>query len=178
MFRDRTVPVGQASSACRCFQEQLGRASVLSRQPWRSHAIKRPEDAFVLTQCKQLTELRQEPEYAAIFANIQRWTLLNLDRSFKAFFRRLKVGEDPGYPRFKGKGRWRSFGLAKGNSITLPGRRLYIKGVAGGLRVNIHRVLCAANLAPAQWVPSWPPVSNSSALPSLSASCLFCGGRC
>jgi len=29
-----------------------------------------------------------------------------VDLAFKAFFRRMKAGEDPGYPRFRGKGRY------------------------------------------------------------------------
>lgn len=37
---------------------------------------------------------------------------VRIDLAFKAFFRRCKTGENPGYPRFKGKGRY--------NSITFP----------------------------------------------------------
>jgi hypothetical protein len=34
-----------------------------------------------------------------------------LQKAFDAFFRRIKAGETPGYPRFKGVHRFRSFGL-------------------------------------------------------------------
>ena len=34
---------------------------------------------------------------------------MRVDLAFKAFFRRVKAGENPGYPRFKGKGRYGSF---------------------------------------------------------------------
>jgi putative transposase len=36
----------------------------------------------------------------------QQATLRRLDKAFQAFFRRLKAGEKPGYPRFKGRGRF------------------------------------------------------------------------
>jgi putative transposase len=36
----------------------------------------------------------------------QQATLRRLDKTFQAFFRRLKAGEKPGYPRFKGRGRF------------------------------------------------------------------------
>jgi putative transposase len=31
-----------------------------------------------------------------------------VELAFKAFFRRVKAGEEPGYPRFKGKGQYDS----------------------------------------------------------------------
>lgn len=91
-------------------------------------------------QLRELTELRKEPEYSAIPAKLQRWTLSRLDDSFKAFFRRVKAGEEPGFPRFKGKNRWRSFGFAEFHSIRLRNNRLYFKGMSS-LRVYFHRPL-------------------------------------
>ena len=41
----------------------------------------------------------------ANFSSCQR-TLKRLDRAFAAFFRRVKAGAAPGYPRFKGRGRF------------------------------------------------------------------------
>ena len=35
-------------------------------------------------------------------------TLRRLDEAYQAFFRRVEAGEAPGFPRFKGKGRYRS----------------------------------------------------------------------
>jgi putative transposase len=34
---------------------------------------------------------------------------VRVDLAFKAFFRRVKAGEKPGYPRFKGRNRYDSF---------------------------------------------------------------------
>ncbi len=59
-------------------------------------------------QCKELTEVRaSEPAYADLDATMTRLTVLRrLDLAFKAFFRRLKADENPGFPRFKGQDRF------------------------------------------------------------------------
>jgi putative transposase len=50
-------------------------------------------------QQRQLTELRNGvEEYAAFPVAIQRDPLRRLDRAFKAFFRRCKTGQKPGFP--------------------------------------------------------------------------------
>jgi putative transposase len=41
--------------------------------------------------------------------------LRRLDKSFKAFFRRLKAGEKPGFPRFKGRSRFHSLEFRHGD---------------------------------------------------------------
>ena len=51
---------------------------------------------------------RDGPEYAALDRHLLNSTLRRLDKAFQAFFRRVKAGEKPGYPRFKGRGRFRS----------------------------------------------------------------------
>ena len=61
------------------------------------------------TQAKMLTELRgQSTFWNRLHIDIQQDTLRRLDKAYDAFFRRLKAGENPGFPRFKGKGRYRS----------------------------------------------------------------------
>ena len=44
------------------------------------------------------------PEFGAIHAHVLQDVMLRLDRAFQAFFRRVKAGETPGYPRFQGRG--------------------------------------------------------------------------
>jgi putative transposase len=68
-----------------------------------------------LNQQTQLTELRNGVEEYAVFpAAIQRDPLRRLDRAFQAFFRRLKRGEKPGFPRFRARARYDSFSVPKG----------------------------------------------------------------
>lgn len=60
-------------------------------------------------QSFELTELRKDPAFAVIAVDIQREPLRRLDRAFKAFFRRVKAGQKPGYPRFRSQERYDSF---------------------------------------------------------------------
>ena len=70
---------------------------------------------------------------------LQRWTLKQLDEAYRAFFRRVKVGGKPGFPRFRGKGRFDSFGFLQFQGIHLEGCRLRFKGFPGTLRIHVHR---------------------------------------
>lgn len=65
-----------------------------------------------------------------------RGSLRRLDEAFAAFFRRVKAGETPGFPRFKG---WRRFNTAMWDEPSswkadLDRRTLYVQGV-GDLRL-------------------------------------------
>src|SRR5258708_1585971 len=73
----------------------------------------------LLDQQKSLTEWRQSDEEAkSLPANMQRWTLKRLDDSFTGFFRRLKAKNGKaGFPRFRGFGRWNSFGFREFRGI-------------------------------------------------------------
>src|SRR5260221_11657481 len=58
----------------------------------------------------ELKEIRSEfPEYAGIHSHVLQDALARLDKAFQAFFRRLKAGEKPGYPRFRSHPRYNSF---------------------------------------------------------------------
>ena len=91
------------------------------------------------SQCKELTNLRRSDEsYRDVPANLQRGTLKRVDNSYQSFFRRVKKGEKPGYPRFKGKGWFDTLEFAEFSGITLKGNRLKSKAF-GSLRVHFHR---------------------------------------
>ncbi|HEU4782123.1 MAG TPA: transposase [Ktedonobacterales bacterium] len=49
------------------------------------------------------------PVLAEVNSQVLQDVLLRLDRAFQAFFRRMKHGETPGYPRFQGTYRYNSF---------------------------------------------------------------------
>ena len=93
-------------------------------------------------QMKGLTELRADPAFAGYAATMQRWPLKMLDLAFRAFFKRAKAGAGraSGFPRFKGRDRWRAIGFTDTNGWQLNGDRLTIKGI-GALRVRVHRTL-------------------------------------
>jgi putative transposase len=60
-------------------------------------------------QQKELTELRKDSQFATIAVDIQREPLRRVNRAFQAFFRRVKAGQKPGYPRFRSQDRYDSF---------------------------------------------------------------------
>jgi putative transposase len=58
----------------------------------------------------ELKDLRADlPEYAAIHSHVLQDVLARLDKAYQAFFRRVKAGQTPGYPRFQGRNRYHSF---------------------------------------------------------------------
>src|SRR5690242_5170117 len=60
------------------------------------------------------------PEYAAIHSHVLQDVLARLDKTYQAFFRRLKIGEKAGFPRFQGRDRWHSFTFKEyGNGATI-----------------------------------------------------------
>lgn len=74
---------------------------------------------------------------AQVLQNVQ----VRVDLAFQAFFRRVKAGEVPGYPRFRGKGRYRSITypqVGAHGGARLDGDVLTLSKV-GVVRVKLHR---------------------------------------
>jgi putative transposase len=66
-------------------------------------------------------------------------TLRRLDRSYQNFFRRVKAGEKPGYPRFKADSQFSSVEFPSyGDGIKLVDGKLRIQAV-GLIKVKMHR---------------------------------------
>src|SRR5258708_2190782 len=89
---------------------------------------------------RKVKDLKATNPYAKnIHSHLLQTVVQDLDKAFSAFFRRLKAGETPGYPRFKSRDRFDSFGLKEyGNGFKLDGRRLRLTGI-GRVRVRWHR---------------------------------------
>lgn len=62
------------------------------------------------------------------------------DKAFAAFFRRVKAGQEPGYPRFKSRSRFKSLEYRHGDGCKVNGNRLYVQR-AGDMKVKLHRPL-------------------------------------
>src|SRR5947207_1178417 len=99
-----------------------------------------------LTYHKQALTLPGLKEGCADLSLVHSQVLQNvavrIDLAFKAFFRRCKAGEDePGYPRFRGTGRYDSMTFPQyGNGCQMTDGLLKISKV-GALRVIQHRPL-------------------------------------
>lgn len=79
------------------------------------------------------------PQAQQVHSHVLQVVVADCDKAFVAFFRRVKAGETPGYPRFKGRNQFASFGFKEcGNGFRLDGRRLKVYGV-GRIPVRWHR---------------------------------------
>ena len=82
-------------------------------------------------QLRQVKTYKAANPYAGpVHSHVLQTVVQDLDKAFQAFFRRVRAGEEPGYPRFKGKNRFKSFGFKEyGNGFKIDGRRLKITGI-------------------------------------------------
>ncbi len=81
----------------------------------------------------------ERPSLKIVHSQVLQHVQVRVDLAFKAFFRRVKAGENPGYPRFKGFGRYDSITYPQyGNGARLDGNRLILSKI-GTVRVNLHR---------------------------------------
>jgi putative transposase len=81
------------------------------------------------------------PEYAEVHSQVLQDVVQRVDRAFQAFFRRVKNGETPGYPRFHGRNRYTSFTYPQfGNGATLDTGFLVLSKI-GRLAVRWSRPL-------------------------------------
>jgi putative transposase len=83
------------------------------------------------------------PSLAQVNAQALQNVAVRIDLAFKAFFRRAKVSAAPGYPRFRGKGRYDSITYPQapsGCKLDADGKRLRLHGV-GPVKIVLHRPL-------------------------------------
>ena len=83
-----------------CFRQLTwlwNRALCKRRQAWDRDEML----VSLYDQYKELTITREDPEWSRFAVGVQRSTLKRLDDAFGAFFRRVKAGEKPGYPRYR-----------------------------------------------------------------------------
>lgn len=78
-------------------------------------------------QCKRLPELKKAEETAwlgEIHSQVLQQALKDLDSAYQHFFRRVKAGEVPGFPRFKKKGQKDAFRYPQG--VKVKDGRVYL----------------------------------------------------
>ena len=98
------------------------------------------------TQGNALPTLKQESQaFSVLHADVLQDALRRLDKSYQAFFRRVKAGETPGFPRFKGEGRYRSMTFNHlSKQLIRHVHRKFAKVVVpkvGHLKIRYHRPL-------------------------------------
>jgi putative transposase len=93
-------------------------------------------------QKAELSDLKAAcPEFGEVHTHVLQDVILRVDRTFQAFFRRVRAGETPGYPRFRGKGRYRSFTFPQyGNGAIVDGGVPSLSKI-GRIAIRLHRPL-------------------------------------
>jgi putative transposase len=120
-YKLRPTPTQEQAMAFvlrRC--RELYNAGLAERQEaWRKCGV----GITVAGQSAQLPDIKAvRPEYRDVHSQVLQDVLTRLDHAFQAFFRRIKAGEKPGYPRFQGSTRYNSFTYKQfGNGATLEG---------------------------------------------------------
>ncbi|TQD23819.1 RNA-guided endonuclease TnpB family protein [Methanolobus vulcani] len=126
-------------------QKQMERSLEICRQVYNRTLAERKtayeERGEILSKYtlnKLLPEWKKEnPEYKEVFSQTLQEVQERVDLAFKHFFRRVRNGEKPGYPRFKGKGWYDSFTYPQ-MGFKLEDNVLYLSKI-GNVRVKVHR---------------------------------------
>lgn len=140
-YRYRLFPSAAQRSALR---RQLdvcrwvyNRTLEVRRDAWqeRHESLSRNDTNKLLTRWKQEQEWLQDGHSQAMQDAQKR-----VDLAFRAFFRRVKAGEKPGYPRFRGRDRYDSFTYPqqKGNWRFTDDGRLRLSKI-GEVKIKLHR---------------------------------------
>jgi putative transposase len=83
------------------------------------------------------------PTLAAVQSQVLQNVAVRMDLAFQAFLRRVRTGETPGYPRFRGKGRYASITYPQvpvGCKLDAAERLVRLYGV-GEVKIILHRPL-------------------------------------
>lgn len=113
--------------------------AALEQRRWmyRHHGI----SVGYLDQAAQLKEARDaDPKLGLLNYSSCQDVLRRLKKAFEGFFLRVKLGEEPGYPRFKNSDRFNSVTFpAYGDGVKLS-EKLYVQNV-GWIKIKLHRAV-------------------------------------
>ncbi len=107
---------------------------------WR----KEKRSVSYVDQCRGLAKWRafDQEGIGRVYGHAAQETLARLDDSFQHFFRRVKAGGPPGFPRFKCETTSMGYPDSNGSGAIVPGRngtrRLHLSKV-GDLPIKVHR---------------------------------------
>lgn len=128
----------------------------------------------MMEQKAELPDIKREfPEYKDVHSQVLQDIVIRLDKAFKGFFRRIKNGEEPGFPRFKGANRFHSFTYPQsGFEIKRNGRngRVYLSGI-GVVKIRLHREVkgkmksCTVTEKAGKWYVSFSCIVKKNVLP-------------
>jgi putative transposase len=108
------------------------------RDAWerRLESLRHYDQAMTLPALKA-----ERPSLAGVQSQAHQNVAVRIDLAFQAFFRRCTAGEEPGYPRFRGKGRYDGLTYPQapvGCRLDIEARRVRLHGV-GLVKVILRR---------------------------------------
>lgn len=91
-------------------------------------------------QCNSLPKLKKEyPSLNKVYSQVLQNVANRIDRSFQNFFRRVRQGQKPGYPRFKSFDRYDSFTYKQGKfGWKIDNDHLELSKI-GSIKIKLHR---------------------------------------
>lgn len=107
------------------------------RDAWR---LERKSISY-FDQSKQLPEIKKiREDLKAVYSQVLREPLRNLDKTFQAFFARIKRKEKAGFPRFKSANRFNSFCYPQNasNAFCVDNNKLYLSKI-GKIKIKLSR---------------------------------------
>ncbi|MBB6018719.1 RNA-guided endonuclease InsQ/TnpB family protein [Deinococcus radiopugnans] len=139
-FRYRLCPT-KAQEAALNEQLRLCRTLYNAALEERKAAYKKARKTLTgYDQMKHLSEIKAElPEYKGVYSQVLQDVLKRLDKAFQAFFRRLKAGQTPGYPRFQGRDRYDSICYPQ-SGFSVSEKTAFFSKI-GNIRIRLHRPL-------------------------------------
>ena len=89
-------------------------------------------------QANQLPEIKEvRPDIGSVHSQVLQDVLKRVQKAFDNFFRRVKAGQKPGYPRFQGRDRYDSFTFPQGG-WSIKNDKLTLSKI-GTVKVKFHR---------------------------------------
>ena len=121
----------QLGEACRLYNAALQER----RDAYQCHGL----SLTYFDQANQLKDIRTAGDLGLANFSASQDVLRRVDKTFQAFFRRVKAGQKAGYPRFKSRRRFDSYTFPSyGDGCRLTDAKLYLQGI-GHLKVKLHR---------------------------------------
>ena len=105
----------------------------------RKNAWENEDRSISYFESKKMLPIWKEskPDLSEVYSQVLQEAVQRVDLAFKAFFRRVKAGEEPGYPRFKGKNWYDSLTYPQ-SGFTFSDGILHLSKI-GDLKVLLHR---------------------------------------
>ena len=139
-FRYRLYPTpAQQRAMLHTLRECRGLYNTLLAERRDTYEQARDSPSWYTQKCRLPGLKESNPALREVHSQVLQDVALRLDLAFKAFFRRVKAGDKPGYPRFRGASRYDSFTYPQ-SGFRLEGNRVFLSKI-GHVKAVIHRPL-------------------------------------